>query len=390
MRGLWVSFQRQEIPSGWSFVATVAVGVALGLTLPMVVSPTREQTPTVITAVTARVETVKPPTPAALQVHPGLLLDLRDAALGRLLEAPADVETMDSLVRIQRYLAADNSEMLRFGAAVYARAVRAGAQTSEHLTAQAMRLLVLANLLAATQIETQRGGPVSVKLAPPSVATAGLRFQASERVTGPSAPGARMPVAHRPEYFLVVSPPLTIEQGQYQVTALASARLAPVLRRAGDGRVQVQVGAFASRVNAEALAARVRERGVIVSVVAGPAGTVFEPVRPRRLLPSRPQPGGQAVSFDNFMTRGIRLYGTGWYGPALAAFREAARVSPNSARANLWWGRAAFKAARVREARGALERAIALSGDAGVFQQAELLLRVILATEVPPTAPSTE
>jgi tetratricopeptide (TPR) repeat protein len=353
----------------------------------MVVSPPEESSSAVPNVA---VEAAIAPASAVRQLHPGLLVDMRDGALGRLLEAPADVETMDSLVRIQRHLAADNSEMLRFGAAVYARAVRAGAPTSEHLSPQAMRLLVLANLLAATEIETQAGGLAPVKRTPPSAAPDGLRLRAPKRLAGPSAPRARIAVARRPEYFLVVSGPLTIQQGQSHVRALAFAGLTPVLRRTGDGQVQVQVGAFASKVNAEALAARVRRRGLTVSVVVGRAGTAFEPVRPLPSPAASRRPAGRAQSFDDLMDRGVRLYGPGWYGPALASFREAARIRPDSARAHLWWGRAAFKVLRHREARGALLRALALSRDAEVARQAHLLLRAMREPNAFSTAPGTD
>ncbi len=387
MRGLGVGgLQHREISIGWSLAAAVAVGGALGLTLPIIVSPPPKQPPAVATA---GVEAER--TPASIvRLHYGLLVDLRDRDLGRLLEAPADFEAMDSLVRIQRHLAADNPTLLRSAAAVYARALRDGKHTGEHLTAPAMRLLLLANLLAATQIETQRNTLGPVNRAPSLTVRAGLPLQPPRRVTGPLEP--RSKVVPHDGYFLVLSAPLTIQQAQVNGSALASAGILPLLRRFGDGRVQLQVGAFASKANADALAARVRQggRGVEVSVVTGPRESAIVHVNPTPSPAAGPTPAGRGATFDDLMTCGIRLYGNGWLGPALGSFRRATAVRPTSARAYLWWGRAAFKASRPREARRALERAVALSGDSGVVQEAESLLQIIRVTVSAPTPLGTD
>jgi Flp pilus assembly protein TadD len=74
------------------------------------------------------------------------------------------------------------------------------------------------------------------------------------------------------------------------------------------------------------------------------------------------------------MKDGYQLYQTGWYGPAMARFKEAARVSPGSATVHLWYGRAAYRAGRAGEARAALERAIALSPASDAARDARALL----------------
>lgn len=78
--------------------------------------------------------------------------------------------------------------------------------------------------------------------------------------------------------------------------------------------------------------------------------------------------------FYNLMDNGIALYRAGWYGPALARFRQAAAAMPDSPYAHLWRGRAAVQAQRADEAREALERAIALAPGTEVARQAQALL----------------
>jgi Flp pilus assembly protein TadD len=81
------------------------------------------------------------------------------------------------------------------------------------------------------------------------------------------------------------------------------------------------------------------------------------------------------------MDKGIALYNDGWYGPAVARFRQAASVLPNSPYAHLWWGRAALAAGRPEEARLPLERAIALAPGTEVARKALLLLQQLNGSE---------
>jgi Flp pilus assembly protein TadD len=74
------------------------------------------------------------------------------------------------------------------------------------------------------------------------------------------------------------------------------------------------------------------------------------------------------------MRDGYRLYQTGWYGPAMARFKEAARVSPDSASVQLWYGRSAMRAGRPAEARAALERVVALAPSSDAAREARSLI----------------
>jgi Flp pilus assembly protein TadD len=94
-----------------------------------------------------------------------------------------------------------------------------------------------------------------------------------------------------------------------------------------------------------------------------------------------PTPGAStppALDRQQYLTRllkeGSRLYQAGWYGPATARFKEAARVSPGSAAVHLWYGRAAYRAGRTGEARRALERVMALAPGSEAAREARTLL----------------
>jgi TolA-binding protein len=100
-----------------------------------------------------------------------------------------------------------------------------------------------------------------------------------------------------------------------------------------------------------------------------PAATVTTP-------PLTPQ---QYVA--RLMREGYHLYQAGWYGPAVARFKEAARASPGSASPHLWHGRAALRMGRTAEARAALERAIALAPSSEAAREARVLLERLSATE---------
>ncbi|MDR7522818.1 MAG: tetratricopeptide repeat protein [Armatimonadota bacterium] len=78
--------------------------------------------------------------------------------------------------------------------------------------------------------------------------------------------------------------------------------------------------------------------------------------------------------FEKLMREGYQLYSTGWYGPAIGRFRQAAAVMPGSASAHLWMGRAAWKAGRLTEARQALERAVELDPTSAAAREARALL----------------
>jgi hypothetical protein len=88
--------------------------------------------------------------------------------------------------------------------------------------------------------------------------------------------------------------------------------------------------------------------------------------------PASSSPTGR---FDQLMRQGLSLYQAGWYGPALARFRQATQVQPRSPRAWLWLGRAAFRAGRPAEARQALERVLSLAPGSAYAREAEGVLR---------------
>jgi tetratricopeptide (TPR) repeat protein len=77
--------------------------------------------------------------------------------------------------------------------------------------------------------------------------------------------------------------------------------------------------------------------------------------------------------YDGHLRKGIELYQSGWYGPAVGRFRRAAGIIP-TATAYLWIGRSAIRAGRHDEARIALERAIALAPESAAAKEANALL----------------
>jgi TolA-binding protein len=87
-----------------------------------------------------------------------------------------------------------------------------------------------------------------------------------------------------------------------------------------------------------------------------------------------PPPLSPQQYLAKLMREGYQLYQTGWYGPAMARFKEAARVSPGSASVQLWYGRAAYRAGRLGEARAALERTMAMAPGTDAAREARSLL----------------
>jgi tetratricopeptide (TPR) repeat protein len=245
------------------------------------------------------------------RLHLGLLIEMRDESLGRLIAAPRDMEAMEAIVRIQRFLGANNPRALRHQAKAYVRAAAGGAEHEEHFTPQALRLLALADLLAATQIE-------------------GARMAARSEPTGPG----RSPLLSAGLLVRQSSKPLPSRPGG------STARVTPSVRRR-------RTATAAEGTTRHSLPAR-------TSLVAAPV-----------------------PSLVGLVKEGRRLYSAGWYGPALARFREATRRAPDSSLAYLWWGRAAYKVSRFQEARQALVRASNLAGDTETGRQARALLRTL-------------
>lgn len=113
----------------------------------------------------------------------------------------------------------------------------------------------------------------------------------------------------------------------------------------------------------------------------GAATTPRRLVKPRRNPAPVPAPvvaaptpqANPKMYYETLMRQGLELYHAGWYGPAMARFRQASSVMP-SITAQLWIGRAAIKAARHAEARVALERVIALAPNSEMAREARALL----------------
>ncbi len=224
---------------------------------------------------------------------------MRDVWLGRLIAAPRDMDAMEALVRAQRFLGANNPRALRRQAEDYVRAAAGRTTHEEHFTPQALRLLALADLLAATQIE-------------------GEGAARSEPAGAPRRPSPRVPKAR--VILAVRRPPTAVAVNPVTLHSLPSR----------------------------------------TSLMAAPASTL-----------------------TGLLREGRRLYAAGWYGPALARFREATRRAPQFSLAYLWWGRAAYRASRFQEARRALIRASDLAGDTEPGRQARALLRTLSAAELP-------
>jgi hypothetical protein len=136
----------------------------------------------------------------------------------------------------------------------------------------------------------------------------------------------------------------------------------------------------APRSSPEAAPRRPEARDTATARPAAPARPQAwrpSPVRRPAGAPS-PRPTPVPLSPQQYLRRlmreGYELYQGGWYGPALARYRQAARVRPDSATVQLWYGRAALKVGRLDEARVALERAIALAPASDAAREARVLL----------------
>lgn len=87
----------------------------------------------------------------------GRVQEAQDAYLTSLLLDPLDQVALKGLVSVRRRLARNDPALLRRQAATYEQAASEGGQTAEHYTPEAMELLAQASLLAAKEIESERG-----------------------------------------------------------------------------------------------------------------------------------------------------------------------------------------------------------------------------------------
>jgi hypothetical protein len=84
----------------------------------------------------------------------GRLKEAQDAYLHVLLNSSVrNLRAMEGLVSVRRRLAHDDPKLLRGQARAYLDAANRGVETSEHYTAESMRLVAAANLLAAVRLE---------------------------------------------------------------------------------------------------------------------------------------------------------------------------------------------------------------------------------------------
>ncbi|MGH2405951.1 MAG: SPOR domain-containing protein [bacterium] len=100
-------------------------------------------------------------------LNTGRLRAAQEEFLQLLLVNPSHRDAMLGLVMVRRRLAADDPAVLRRQAAAYQQAITRGAETEEHFTVEAMALLAQASLMAAEEIEAERGGPPSTSAGAP-------------------------------------------------------------------------------------------------------------------------------------------------------------------------------------------------------------------------------
>jgi len=101
-------------------------------------------------------------------LNAGRLQEAQETYLALLLVDPLDQEAMRGLVAVRRRMARDDPELLRRQAATYEDAVARGAETEEHYTIPTMELLAKASLLAAAQVEREKGIRPPVAQRPPT------------------------------------------------------------------------------------------------------------------------------------------------------------------------------------------------------------------------------
>lgn len=116
------------------------------------------------------------------------------------------------------------------------------------------------------------------------------------------------------------------------------------------------------------------------------------PAKPKARIKTTPSPAATVVTaealpapmsltprqyFERLMREGSQLYQTGWYGPAMGRFKQAALVMPGSASAQLWTARAAIRIGRYDIARQALERTIEIAPASDAAREARSLLEQV-------------
>ncbi len=123
-------------------------------------------------------------------------------------------------------------------------------------------------------------------------------------------------------------------------------------------------------------------QAVTVRLPQPPPAVAQAPPKPTPTAQPAPTPTVMNVRahYEGLMAKGVELYQSGWYGPAMARFKQAAAVVPTP-RAYLWLGRSAIKAGRFAEARRALERVIAMAPGTDTAREAQQLLNRLRVAE---------
>ncbi len=129
-------------------------------------------------------------------LNAGRLQEAQETYLALLLVDPLDQEAMRGLVAVRRRMARDDPELLRRQAATYEDAVSRGVETEEHYTIPTMELLAKASLLAAAQVEQERGvRPLAAQRSPaepsPPSPPSAVRPTPAPQAAPPAPPTAR-------------------------------------------------------------------------------------------------------------------------------------------------------------------------------------------------------
>lgn len=199
---------RSAVPRATSEVTRPAVP------RPTPVRPVEERTPPSPSGLTTA-------PPSDIQTRPVVAADrlreMQQEYLITLLRTPGDPNAMAGLVTVQRQLAQDDPTVLRRQAAALEKAIARGTETEEHYTPNAMMILAEASLLAAQEIERERGTPSGLAATVPPIALStvgpdGVGRNATPRArvqTAPSTPPAatRRRRTPRPPRAAVTSPP---------------------------------------------------------------------------------------------------------------------------------------------------------------------------------------
>ena len=142
----------------------------------------------------------------------GRVREAQDVYLQLLLINPTDAEATDGLVAVRRRLAGSDPATLRRQAAAYEQAIALGKETGEHYTAGSMKILALASIRAADEIEAAPGhAPRQTHdaLAPNLPPPAAPRSEPSSVPSRPSnsAPTDRQALSPQPRPSQIQSPP---------------------------------------------------------------------------------------------------------------------------------------------------------------------------------------